>query len=189
VISQQVLAHAAALKSHATGKATESGARSEVNEDTDLTERALVRLRMAILSAYAEADDPRIAKFGPLGATDSPMNNLVRLTALVEVLKPAVASGEVAVVADLKPEVLALHATSQDAAKMAKAGSIAKRQTGSTSLGEHRKNSETMLRRLKNHVKSHYPGQLEAFGFGLPAPATRPRLKKGEPESPATPTR
>lgn len=186
-IPNQVLAHGAALKGRDLEKTTESGARDVVNDGVDLTERMLVRLRMVVLAAYPTPDDPRIAKFGPLGASDSPIDNLARLTAFLVPYRVAIASGEVAAVADLQPDVLAAHIATQDSVKVTKATSIARRQTESTSLKDHRKKSEVMLQRIKNHVKSHFPGQLEAFGFGIPAPAVRPRLKSVEPE-PTTPT-
>lgn len=43
--------------------------------------------------------------------------------------------------------------------------------------------SAKTLQRVKNFVKSFLGDEhLEAFGYGLPAPPSRPRLKAGEKE-------
>ncbi len=66
-----------------------------------------------------------------------------------------------------------------------KAGAVAERQVESHSLHDARAASKVMLQRVKNFVKSFYGvGELAAFGFGIPVPPTRPRLKQGPADPP-----
>jgi hypothetical protein len=96
-----------------------------------------------------------------------------------------------ALVADLTPDNLAAHAKRHDELNKGKAGAIADRQVESDDLAECRARTRETLQRIKNFVKTfHGPGELSAYGFGLPLPPVRPRMQ-GVPNDqppPAVPT-
>lgn len=176
-IPNQVLAHEAALQEKRGAKSEEH---SQVETAASVfagTRKFLKRLRHAILSAYGD-DDVRIAAFEPLGTTSNPDENLARLQGLAKKLPAAVASGEVALVADLQPEKLLVHAAKHASLKTGKAEATKTRQTEGGDLETERAKTRVMVERLKNFVKSYWsPDELTAFGFDLPVPAVRPRLQ------------
>jgi hypothetical protein len=176
-IPDQVLHHEDLLKTKRSAKTGEKEKTKKTSRVVDKTTRLLTRLRKGILSAYDDEDDPRLDVYGPLGVTRSTEENLERLDELTEKIKVPLESGEIALVADLQPDVLLAHVTEQKKLTKGKAGAKVTRQVKSKSLTETRAASAQMLQRIKNWVKSFYgAGALTDFGFDLPLPRVRPRL-------------
>ena len=187
-IPNLVLEHEKAKLDSDGAHGSESGLRTELDQSRELTHRLLVRIRHAVLASFGDADDPRVAALGPLGTTENADGDLARLTHLSVALKSAHDSGDVALVADLLPARLSAHAVHQVELAKGKATLITGRQVESTDLANARKVSAKTLQRVKNFIKSFLGDtHLEAFGFGIPAPAVRPRLVAGEDPAPAPP--
>lgn len=179
-IPSQVLQHEAALTGKAGSSAGESGARGEAGAVYDATDRMLVRVRHGVLSSFADENDPRIDELGPLGLASNQTDNQTRLANLATTLVPHIAAGTIALVPDLQPDALKAQADRHAAINKAKGGATANRQTVAKSLREERADTSNMLKRVKGFLVAH--GQsLEAFGFDLPVPPSRPRLVRGEP--------
>lgn len=185
-IPDAVQNHEGALTGKVGAKSAESGSRESAGDVREETRSLLTRVRHGVLSGYKDQDDPRIAAYGKLGIGDSHEENRQRLENLAETTRAPLEAGEIALVADLQPDALAAHAKKHKEHDTGKVAAIAKRQTGSTSLKQVRKDSAKLLQRIKNFVKAFYgPEQLEAFGFGVPAPPSRPRMRGIEEEAPA----
>jgi hypothetical protein len=176
-IPDQVLQHEKLLKAKRSAKTGEKEKTVKARKSVDTSARLLTRLRKGILSAYNDEDDPRIEGYGPLGVTRSPAENIGRLEELAEKIRVPLASGEIALVADLQPDVLVAQIAKQKELIEGKAGAKVTRQVKSKSLTETRAASSEMLQRIKNWVKSFYGAStLTDFGFDLPLPVVRPRL-------------
>jgi hypothetical protein len=177
-IPNQVLEHEKILNQKRTAKTTESSKREKTSDAFDGTARKLTRLRHGILSAYEDAEDPRLANYGALGVGATPAENLGRLNALAVAIVAPLASGEITLVADLQPEALRAQATKHDDLSKGKAGAVATRQVKTKSLEQTRRESRRMLQRIKNFAKAFFGAEsLTEFGFDLPLPTARPRLK------------
>ncbi|AKF06309.1 hypothetical protein DB32_003458 [Sandaracinus amylolyticus] len=185
-VPRQIAEHEAALGGRRGAGAMESGAVGEAQRIYARTERLLVRVRHAVLAAYDDPDDPRIDAMGALGVGANQSENQGRLENLAATLADPVARGEIALVPDLLPAALGEHAAAHKAINKTKGGTTADRQTGAKTLDEERADTREMLKRVKGFLISQLGEEsLGQYGFGLPAPATRPRLKKSEP-TPAT---
>lgn len=179
-IPTQVLQHESALTGRAGTSAGESGARGEAAAIHRKTERLLSRVRYAVLGSFDDEDDPRIDELGPLGIGQNQSDNQVRLANLAATIAPHAAAGTIALVPSLQPAELQAHADRHAAINKQKGGATASRQTESKTLEEERDDTRRMLKRVKGFLIAQ--GQsLEGFGFDLPAPPSRPRLRRGEP--------
>jgi len=186
-IPDQVLGHERELQEKRAASSDEKGTRAMGADVFDGTERLLTRLRHGILSAYDEPDDPRIAAYGPLGIARNQRENQQRLVELAPKLETALASGEIALVAALQPATLRAHAKAHADLNTGKGTATTTRQVEGSELVAARRKTTQMLQRVKNFVKSFYgPGELTAFGFDVPAPPSRPRLRN-VPTDPAPP--
>jgi len=189
-IPDQVLAHERELQEKRAASSGEKGVRETGADVFDQTERFLTRLRHGILSGYEEPEDPRIAAYGPLGVARNQHENQQRLTELAPKIKTALASGEIALVADLQPGKLTAHAKAHADLNTGKVAATTTRQVEGTELVASRHKTAQMLQRIKNFVKSFYgPGELTAFGFDVPAPPSRPRLRDVPADTAASETK
>lgn len=185
-IPDQVHEHEQQQREKRSARTGEGSARETTAQTYEQTARYLTRVRHAVLSAYNDPEDTRLASYGALGLGATPEENQQRLAELAEVLRAPLASGEIALVADLRPDVLAAHATKHLNAPKEKADATKNRQVKGTSLSTARRTSRVMVQRLKNFVKSFYgANELTAFGFDVPLPSTRPKLKGVPGDQPA----
>jgi len=177
-IPNQVLEHERILNQKRKAKTGESSKRESTLDVYENTANKLTRLRQGILSAYDDPEDPRLADYGALGVGANPPENLGRIQALADKIEAPLASGEIALVADLQPAALREQAQRHDELAKSKAGAIKDRQVKTKSLQQTRKDSSKILQRIKNFAKAFYGAEsLTEFGFDLPVPAVRPRLK------------
>jgi hypothetical protein len=185
-IPTQIREHERALETRQSARNTARGEKEKAAAAYAATGRLLTTLRHALLAAYRNSGDARLAAFGPLGATQKARENLVRLEALVPKVAAAIEAGELVLPADLQPAALAAQAAVHAALAKSKADKAAARQVGGATLRAERAETRVMLRRLKSLVKAHYSdAELTSFGFNLPLPPRHPRLP-GEPTAPAS---
>ena len=182
-IPDQIAQHESAVGAKAGKSSTESGTRSEADAVYEMTENLLRRVRHGVLASFEDSEDPRIAALGALGIGENQVKSQTRLANLASTLAAPVTEGLVVLVAALQPAALRAQADRHAALNKEKGGATASRQVGAKTLEDERRQTRQMLRRLRGFVISHLgPEHLDEFGFGLPAPATRPRLAKGEPQ-------
>lgn len=183
-IPRQIAEHEAALAGRHGSGAAESGAQGESQAIYAKTARLLVRTRQAILAAYDDPEDPRIDALGAIGVGANQSESQSRLEGLAATLAAPFARGEIALVADLVPERLAEQAAAHRAINKAKGSATVDRQTGGKTLEDERDDTREMLKRVKGFIVSQAGDEaLGQYGFGLPTPASRPRLKKSEPQA------
>jgi hypothetical protein len=183
-IPRQIHQHEQAIQARWSASRDVNGSRETAASVFEATATMLVRLRHALLVAYA-AGDERLAGFEPLGATQSAPENHARLVTMIDRIATALAAGELLLPPDLQPAMLTTQAARHLAASKTKAGKVTSRQVEGETLRAERRNTRATIRRLKNFVKAFYgPEALTSFGFNLPLPPRRPKLE-GEPSAPA----
>jgi hypothetical protein len=187
-IPDHVLEHERLVSEKRSAKTGEKATKKSGAEVYADSENMLTRLRKGILSAYPDEYDTRIANYGPLGVGAGPDENVGRLEALAEKVVAPLASGEISLVPDLQPEAIHAQVARHKAVPKGKGTATKDRQVKTRSLQSARKTSREMLQRIKNWVKSFYSAaELTSFGFDIPLPATRPRLRGVEPDATTPP--